>query len=190
MSFQGTIVNKLNGGLGRTTSSDRVICLIAGMTLVGDLAYNTATELLDINAVEELGITASTDDTNSELLYYHLSEMFRLAPEATFWLIPVDKTKTVAALVADADLKAAIRGIKGINVLGISGLATPAESALVDAVALQSLVTSFLAEYLYIDGILVEGVGAAEAITVTDYPDLRTVTAPNILCGWTRSFRG
>jgi len=180
MSFQGTIVNKLNGGLGRTTSSDRVICLIAGMTLVGDLAYNTATELLDINAVEELGITASTDDTNSELLYYHLSEMFRLAPEATFWLIPVDKTKTVAALVADADLKAAIRGIKGINVLGISGLATPAESALVDAVALQSLVTSFLAEYLYIDGILVEGVGAAEAITVTDYPDLRTVTAPNI----------
>jgi len=180
MSFQGTKVNKMNGGLGRTSGTDRVICLIAGMTQVGDLAYNTAKELLDINAVEKLGITASTDDTNSELLYYHLSEMFRLAPEFTFWLIPVDKTKTVAALVADADLKAAIRGIKGINVLGISGLATPVASALVDAVALQSLVTSFMAEYLYIDGIIVEGVGAAVAIEVSDYPDLRTVTAPNI----------
>jgi len=135
---------------------------------------------LDINAVEDIGITASTDDTNSELLHYHLSEMFRLAPEATFWLIPVDKTKTVAALVADADLKAAIRGIKSINVLGLSGLATPVASALVDAVALQSLVISFLAEYLYIDGIIVEGVGTALPITVTAYPDLRTVTAPNI----------
>jgi len=180
MSFNGAIVNKMNGWLGRFASSDRVICLIAGMTLVGDLEYNTANELLDINAVEGLGITASTDDTNSELVYYHLSEMFRLAPEAMFWLIPVDKTKTVAALVADAALKAAIRGINGINVLGISGLATPVEDALVDAVALQSLVTSFLAEYLYIDGILVEGVGAAEAIEVSDYPDLRMITAPNI----------
>ena len=180
MSFQGIKVNKLNGGLGRTTSSDRVICLIAGMTLVGDLAYNTAVELLDIKAVEELGITASTDDTNSELLYYHLSEMFRLAPESTFWLIPVDKTKTVAALVADAALKATIRGIKGVNVLALSGLSTPVASALVDAVALQSLVTAFMSEYLYIDGVFVEGVGAAEAITVATYPDLRTITAPNV----------
>jgi len=179
MSFKGTKVNKLNGGLGRTSINDRVICLIAG-TAVAGVVFNTPYELLDINAVEGLGITASSDDTDSELLHYHLSEMFRLAPEATFWLIPVDKTKTVAALVADTALKAAIRGIKNINVLGLSGLATPVASALVDAVALQSLVTSFLAEYLYIDGIIVEGVGAAVAIEVTAYPDLRTITAPNI----------
>lgn len=179
MSFQGTKVNKLNGGLGRVSGSDRVICLIAGTAVVG-VDFNTAYELLDINAVEALGINASTDDTNSELVYYHLSEMFRLAPEATFFLIPVDKTKTVAALVADNAFKAAIRGIKNINVLGISGLVTPVASALVDAVAFQSLVTSFLAEYLYIDGIIVEGVGAAEAIAVAAYPDLRTITAPNV----------
>jgi len=179
MSFQGTKVNKLNGGLGRTTVTDRVVCLIAG-TAVDDVDFNTAYALADLNAVEALGITASTDDTNSELLYYHLSEMFRLAPEATFWLIPVDKTKTVAALVADVALKAAIRGIKNINVLGISGLATPVASALVDAVALQSLVTTFLAEYLYLDGVIVEGVGAAEAIAVAAYPDLRTINAPTV----------
>ena len=180
MSFQGTKVNKLNGGLGRFASSDRKVCLIMGMTLEGDLAYNEAVELLDITTVEGLGITAATDDTNSDLAYYHLSEMFRLAPGATFMLIPVDKTKTVAALVADADLKAAIRGIKGINVLAIGGIDTPVADALVDAVAFQSLVTSFLSEYLYIDGIFVEGVGAAEAIAVAAYPDLRTITAPNV----------
>lgn len=180
MSFLGTSVNKLNGGLGRFASSDRVVCLIAGMTLVDELAYNEVKELVDITAVEGLGITASTDDTNSELVHYHISEMFRLAPEATFWLIPVDKTKTVAALVADIALKAAIRGISNVNVLAICGLETPVASALVDAVALQSMVTSFLSEHLYIDGILVEGVGAAEAITVAAYPDLRTITAPNV----------
>lgn len=179
MSFQGTKVNKLNGGLGRFASSDRVICLIAGTAVVG-VDFNTAYPLADLNAAEALGITASSDDTNSELLYYTLSEMFRLAPEALFYLIPVDKTKTVAALVADAALKAAIRGIKNVNVLGLAGLSTPVASALVDAVALQSLVTSFLAEYLYIDGIIVEGVGAAEAIAVAAYPDLRSINAPNV----------
>src|SRR5690606_31488251 len=52
--------------------------------------------------------------------------------------------------------------------------------SLADAVSLQGLVDAFAQEYLYIDGIFVEGVGAAVPITVPNYPDLRTVTAPNI----------
>lgn len=180
MSFQGAIINKLNGGIGRSAESDRLICLVVGMTLVGDLAYNTAYELLDITIAEDLGITESTDDTNSELVHYHLSEMFRVAPESKFWLIPVNKTTTVAALVADAALKTAIRSIKDVNVLGIAGLNTLVSAGLTDAVALQGMVTAFAAEYLYIDGVFVEGVGAAAPITVAAYPDLRTITAPNI----------
>jgi hypothetical protein len=180
MSFKGAVINKLNGGLGRTATSDRVVVLVAGMTLVGTLAYNAAYELVDINAVETLGITESTDDTNGELVHYHLSEMFRLAPETTFYLIPVDKTKTPSALVADDAFKAAIRGMSNVNVIGICGLTTGVESALADAVTFQSLVTAFLGEYLYIDGIFVEGVGAAAAMTAADYDDLRTITAPNV----------
>ncbi len=180
MSFQGATINKLNGGLGRGVESDRVICLIGGMTLVGDLAYNTAYELLDINTVEDIGITASTDDTNAELLYYHLSEMFRIAPETKFFLIPVNKTTTVAALVADEALKAAIRSVKDVNVLGIAGLPTLVADGLTDAVALQGLVDAFASEHLLIDGIFVEGVGAALEMAIPAYPDLRTVTAPNI----------
>lgn len=180
MSFKGAIINKLNGGLGRTSESDRVICLVVGMTLVGDMAYNTAYELLDIMSAEDLGITKTSDDTNEELVYYHLEEMFRLAPESTFHLIPVDKAKTATTLVADDGLKSAIRGIDNRNVLGIAGLATPVADALTDAVALQGLVDSFATEFIYIDGIFVEGVGAAVAITIPNYPDLRTITAPNI----------
>lgn len=180
MSFQGAIINKLNGGLGRSSQTDRIICLIAGMTLAGGLAYNTAYELLDITTAEDLGITASSDDTNAELVHYHLSEMFRLAPETTFWLIPVDKTKTIADLVADEALKAAVRTIKDVNVLGIPGLSTLESAALTDAVALQGFVDGFETEHLLIDGIFVEGVGAAVSHDIATYPDLRTINAPNI----------
>ena len=180
MSFSGANINKLSGGLGRSTASDRVICIVCGMTLVGDLAYNTAYELLDISTAEAMGITESTDDTNNELVHYHLSEMFRLSPGTTYWLIPVDKATTIANLVASDPIKTAIRSIKNVNVLGLAGLTTPVANALVDAVALQGLVGAFAAEYLLLDGIFVEGVGAAAPIAVVAYPDLRTITAPNI----------
>lgn len=180
MSFSGANINKLSGGLGRSTASDRVICIVCGMTLVGDLAYNTAYELLDISTAEAMGITESTDDTNNELVHYHLSEMFRLSPGTTYRLIPVDKATTIANLVASDPIKTAIRSIKNVNVLGLAGLTTPVANALVDAVALQGLVGAFAAEYLLLDGIFVEGVGAAAPIAVVAYPDLRTITAPNI----------
>ncbi len=173
MSFRGTQVNKLNGGLGRFSTSDRVVCLIAGTVQ----EIEGAVELIDINDVEGYGITASTDDTNNELLYYHLSEMFRLAPESRFSLICVPKTTTVAQLVADEAVKTAIRNIPGCNVIGIAGLATPVANALVDAVALQSFVDAFANEYRYIDGIFVEGVGDDEG---NDYGNLRSIEAPNI----------
>jgi len=180
MSFAGANINRLNGGLGRTTTSDRVVVLVAGMALPADMAYNTKYELLDITTVEDLGVTASTDDINSELTYYHLQEMFHLAPESTFWLIPVDKTKTVAALVADAGFKTAVRSISGVNVLGIVGLNTTVASSLVDAVALQGWVNSLATEHLLIDGIFVEGVGGNPKITVPAYADLRSITASSI----------
>ena len=180
MSFNGADINKLNGGLSRKVGSDRTICLIAGLTLAGSMEYNKAYELLSIETAEGLGITVSSDDTNGELTHYNLSEMFRLSPDTTFYLIAVDKTKTVAALVADSALKAAIKSIKNINVLGLIGLGTNVSTALVDAVSIQGLIAEFASEHLLIDGWFVEGVGAAVPIGVTDYPDLRSVSAPNV----------
>lgn len=180
MSFGGAYINKLNGGLNRGTESDRVIALIAGMTLPAGMAYNEAYELLDITTAEDLGIDESFDDTNEELIHYHLSEMFRLAPGMTFWLIPVDKTTTPAALAADEALKTAIRSIDSVNALGIAGLTTSAESASADALDFQSLVNSLEEEHLLIDGVFVEGVGADLGTDIVAYPDLREITAPNV----------
>ena len=180
MSFAGANINKLNGGVNRQVSSDRVIALICGMTLPGGMSFNQAYELLDITTAEDLGITASSDDTNDELVHFHLSEMFRLSPGTTFWLIPVDATQTVAALVASEELKTAIRSIDGVNVLGFAGLNTTVTTADDDAMSFQSLVSAFEEEHLLIDGIFVEGVGDALGIDVTAYPDLRELTAPNV----------
>lgn len=180
MSFTGASINRLNGGLSRHSESDRVVGLIAGVTLPSGMAYNTANELLSIESAEDLGITLTHDDTNGELVHYHLSEMFRLAPESKFWLIPVDKSKTVAALAADADLKTALRSIANLNVLGITGLSTTVETSLADAVSIQALVKSLADEHILVDGVFVEGVGGASPLAITAYPDLRTVNAPNV----------
>lgn len=181
MSFAGANINKVNGGLSRSSVlDDRVIALVAGMTVPAGMVANMAYELLDITTAENLGITKSTDDTNGELTHYHLSEAFRLSPSSKLWLIPVAKAATVTALTADAALLSAIRGVKDVNVLLLAGVATPVADALADAVKLQAMVTAFAAEKLLIDGVFVEGVGAAAKTAVTAYPDLRTVTAPNI----------
>lgn len=181
MSFKGATINRLNGGLGRVAGTDRVVCIIIGATKPADKEYNKAYELLDVATAEGLGITASTDDTNKELTHYHLSEIFRLAPENTCHLIMVEKTKTVAQLVVDQDLKAAIRGIDNVNVLGLAGISTLVTDAATEAVALQGLVDAFEQEYLFIDGIFVEGVGDALGTTaIADYPDLRALSAKNI----------
>jgi len=181
MSFAGANINKVNGGLSRSfISEDRVIVLVVGMTPPAGMVANKAYELLDIATAENLGITKSTDDTNNELTHYHLSEAFRLSPSSKFWLIPVAKATTITALTADAAFLSAIRGIKDVNVLLFAGITTPVADALTDAVKLQTMVTAFAAEKLLIDGVFVEGVGAAAKMAITAYPDLRTITAPNV----------
>jgi hypothetical protein len=182
MSFDGANINKLNGGLSRSTTSDRVIVLVAGMTLPAGMVVNTAYELYDVTTAEDLGITATLDDTNNELIHYQLSEFFRLAPESKVWLIPVAKTKTAATLVVDADFVAALKNIDSRNVIAVCGCATPVASALADAVSLQGLINTLATEHILIDGIIVEGVGGdtASPLAIAAYPDLRSITAPNV----------
>lgn len=176
MSFTGATINKMDGGLSRNSSSDRTICLLAGMTLVGNLQYNTAYRLTDINAIEALGINESNDNLKGEQTYYHLSEMFRLAPESIFYLVPVDKASTLASLNTNAELKTAIRSIENINVIGVAGINSLATKALEDATHVQLWVESFAKEHLYIDGVFVEGVGAEDI----SYDDLRTLNCQNV----------
>lgn len=185
-TFNGANINKLNGGLGRTSDiPDRVIVLICGMTTTAKVMAKTVYELLDITSAETLGITAATDANNGEQVHYHLSEMFRLCPGFTYYLLPVAKTTTVAALVSDAEIISAIRGVKNRNVIGIAGIASASLNVInVDVLALQGLVNSFAEEKILIDGIFIEGIsktaGANYNNSGADIFDLRTLVAPNI----------
>jgi len=186
MGFEGANINKLNGGLSLSSvSSDRVIVLICGMTSTAQVLAKTVYPLLDITSAETLGITAASDALNGELVHYHLSEMFRLCPGFTFNLLPVAKTTTVTALVLDAAIIAAIRGITNVNVIGIAGIASSALDVInTDVLALQGMVNSFADEHLLIDGVILEGVaktsGANYFSTGVDLFDLRTLVGSNI----------
>ena len=186
MSFKGANINQLNGGLGRTSDNqDRVIVLICGMTPTANVVAKTVYPILDITSAETLGITAATDANNAELVHYHLSEMFRLCPGFSFYLIPVVKTTTVAALVADVTILGAIRGIANVNVIGIAGIASAALDVInVDVLALQGMVNAFASEKLLIDGVILEGIAKAAGSNYNnagvDIFDLRTLAAKNI----------
>jgi hypothetical protein len=186
MGFEGANINKLNGGLSLSSvSSDRVIVLICGMTATAQVLAKTVYPLLDITSAETLGITAASDALNGELVHYHLSEMFRLCPGFTFNLLPVAKTTTVTALVLDAAIIAAIRGITNVNVIGIAGIASALLDVInTDVLALQGMVNSFAAEHLLIDGVILEGVaktsGANYFSNGVDLFDLRTLVGSNI----------
>jgi len=95
------------------------------------------------------------------------------------------KTTTIAALVADDDVKAAIRGVAGRNVIGIAGIASSTVDVInTDALALQAWVNAFATEKILIDGVFLEGKAKAANAdfhnTGTDLFDLRTLAAPNI----------
>jgi len=186
-TFTGANINKLNGGLGRyTDSQDRIIVLICGVTpIAGKVVHKTVIECLDITSIEALGITAASDNNNSELVHYHLDEMFRLCPGFTYYLLPVVKTTSIAALVADDDIKAAVRGVAGRNVIGIAGIASATIDVInTDALALQAWVNAFATEKILIDGVLLEGKAKAANADFhnagVDIFDMRSLAAPNI----------
>lgn len=183
-TFSGTNINKLNGGLGRSTSSDRVIALICGMTPTAQVVAKVVKEIYDISTAENLGITAATDNNNGELAHYHLHEMIRLCPGFTYLFIPVAKTTTIAQLVADDAIKGIIRD-KGVNAIGIAGIASATLDVInTDVLALQAWVDAFATEKRLIDGVILEGLaktaGANTFNSLVDVYDLLTLSAPNV----------
>lgn len=180
MSFEGVLINKSQNGLTKGESADRVCVLVIGATEVaGKLSHYKPVELLQIEDLEDLGVTEATDEAQGELLYYHASEAFRLAPESVFHLITVPKTEKVSTLAVSDELKQAIRSIAGANTIGVAGVA--ADETLQAAVAAaQLLVDGFTDEHIYLDAILLEGVGGYLKESVAAFDDLRAMESPNV----------
>lgn len=180
MSFKGTIINKNEGGLGITSSVDRTAVIILGMGATEKVLNNTAYELLQIEDAEAMGITEAADNDGKLLVYEHLSEVFRLSPETRVYLVTVPVVTKVSDLKNLTDLKAALRGIDGLNTIAVAGLT--ADETLQGAVTgAQLLVDAFSEEHILIDTVMIEGVGSyLSAETIAGYPDLREMASPNV----------
>lgn len=180
MSFEGVLFNKSQNGLQKGESADRVCVLVAGAgELEGKLKNYEAVELLQIEDLEALGATAERDATEKELLHHHVSEFFRLAPGTSVHLITVPATEKMSVLCASEELKGVVRNIQGVNTLAFGGVA--ADETLEAAVsAAQLVVDDFTGEHIYIDAVLLEGLGGYLKGAVAAFPDLRTMDSPNV----------
>ena len=147
-AFNGVIINKVNGGLVRESDTgDRVLLLICGATATDKVPNYKPVKLNSIEALEQLDVSAETDKTNKELLYYHCSETFRLSPERELWLMTVPKAIKATELTVAADFLSAIRAVGGVNTIGIAGIA--ADSTIQDAAnALQLMVETLREDHL------------------------------------------
>lgn len=180
MSFQGVTINKVRGGLVRATdTSDRTVLLVCGATAIpSKLPDYTAVKLNSIEALEQLTWTEETDTKNKELLYYHASEVFRLSPERELWVMVVPKTKKVSELALEDEFINGIRAIYGVNTIGVAGLT--ADEDLPTAInAMQLLVEDLMEDNIYIDCVLLEGLGTY-LTDASSAEDLRALEAENI----------
>lgn len=180
MAFEGVLFNKAQNGLIKGEDGDRVCVLVLGAEAVESRLPNyAAKELLQIEDLEDLGVTSDTDVAKKELLYHHVSEAFRLAPESKFFVITVPKTEKVSTLTGNAQLLAALRSIDGVNTIGIAGV-TADETLSEAAAAAQLLVDGLAAEHIYIDAVLLEGLGGYLKETIAEFENLREAESPNV----------
>lgn len=179
--LQAIKFKKVNGGLGRTTAAtDSVSMLVVAMSIAGSsLVYGEAKELLETKDAEVFGITEATDANNKTLAYHHISENFRLAPESTLFILPVEANSTIQSKIAvTLNALKKNRSIKGVGFAGftndLSTLPDELDTIQVD------LVSEASKEGIDLDYVIIEGRGPASALLVSAFEDLSTNQAPNI----------
>lgn len=185
MTFIGAHINKIDGGLGGGETTDRVAVFVTGgAAIAGKLELYTPYELLQVGDAEARGITEESDDANAELTHYHLSEVFRLSPETSVHLIVVPKATKASELKNLPDFMSALRSVEGINTIAAAGLLKD-ESIDVAVQGLQLLVDALADDYIYIDTIMIEGLGSyLTAEMISEYPNLRGLNSEIISPIW------
>lgn len=199
MSFEGPVINRLNGGLGRTNppgdASFGLIISHRGVNPDG-VNFGDVYQLLSAKDAEDLGLDAAFDANNKVLVHYHIEEFFRLAPDAELFLmlndgdVLTDLTVLSAGTSRIHDLVLSEVAARKIKYLGI--VFNPNEDYTEDteeynidlevynAISNAQLVIDDLFENkIYLDGIMIDGRSAGIA-ALTSLVDLRTMNAPNV----------
>lgn len=178
--LEGFKLKKLEGGLGRTISTkDSVFLLVGAMTIAStSLEHGKAYRLLQIEDAEKLGINESYDANQKVLVHYHISEVFRLAPNAEIYFMALP-TGTDLQSNSTALLTAlrATNEVKGIACFGFTNdISTlPAEVEVLQT----QIVEEAKKDGILLDFLLVEGKGK-DGVSYSDLEDLKVKNAPQV----------
>lgn len=180
-NLQGVQINKIDGGLGReNTTNDSVVLLVGAIpTGSAQITHGKAVKLIQTKDAEDLGMNESFDANNKVLAHYHISEIFRLAPNATVYFLPIAPNTQIANATAQviSTIKANSE-IKGVGYFGFANTLTSV-AALVDNLQI-TLVNELKKDGILIDFMLLEGGKATGIGNLNDYPNLREKNAENI----------
>ena len=176
----GVTINKLQGGLGRrNANTDNVVALVAYLPeSIDSLPANQAKQLLQLSVAESAGINSSYDANNQSLVYHHLSELFRLSPDATVYLIPVDNNYIDDTIVQN--ILPAIRenqDIRGVGFVGFDNELSDIQTLV--GIVQEQLINTLFTENRYIDFCLLEG-KAVSPISASEITNLREQTAAQV----------
>lgn len=180
-NLQGTNINKIDGGNGRLSSTNaRVFLLVGAMTLAtSTLTANQAERLIQTKDVEAFGVNESFDANTKQLIHYHISENFRLAPESTLHFLPVANDATIASTFSKVLETLRLNPeIKGIGFVGFTGQTLATVGALAESVQ-AGLVSEAKKDGILIDAVLLEA-GSPGALLINAYPDFTLLEAENV----------
>jgi hypothetical protein len=176
--FKGTQVNKLEGGLGRKAANKDSVALlvIASSVAASSLAVNVAKKVLDLTAAEGLGIDASYDDTNDVLAHHHISEVFRINPDADLYVMLSNGTSR------EDNILEAVRTFPDIKIIAFAAtiIANPTAIATEVASFQTAIVAELLTDKILIDTCLIAGDVILPTTAPADYPSLRTLDSENV----------
>lgn len=157
MSFEGVNVNQGQGGLNRANANtDGVMSLVVSIVnLPGDLETDTVYTLNSVKAAEELGINSAYDANESVLLFHHIEEFFRLAPNGTLKVILTTDVKA-SLYFAKASAKAIFRVNTDVKRIGFV-FNSDGVIVLDDEInACQLFINGLFADKIYLNGIYLE----------------------------------
>ncbi len=181
----GVELNKLQGGLQREKpNGDDVSCLIIGCDTTNIAAEPwTPYEITQILDAENLGLTAAFDANNELLVYHHISEFLRNAPDAKLYFI--------AGNIGDSDYSMLGTSVpllrnKSIRLIAIANGEYEPNTSHNEC---QAIINALSLDNIFIDAVLLEGNGVSFRehgdsdglpISIVNYDDLRQLNCPNV----------
>ena len=175
-------ITQVTGGLGRGRYVPEAI---SGFVAPGvDAANYTVGDVVQLTSARQLatqyGIDKAYDEANGVLIYYHVSEFFRLAPKAKLWFMLVPTGTSMSDICDPAQSFAAkllLQANGEVVQLGIVGDGVFADTLAAIPVA-QSLVDSEFSNYRYLAALVLEGRGFNSSAALAT--DLRTLGSRNV----------